>query len=317
MPKVSINTVAYNAEQYISEAIESVLNQTFQDWEYIIVNDGSTDNTEQIIKKYLSDLRIKYFYQENQGVASARNNALSKSNCKYVAVLDADDIWLMCHLKKTHDFLLNNKDYVAVGTNAQIIDMYGTFIHNSSQNLDWNSIKIKLPGNPFFHSSVLFKKDVALKCNGYEKLAFIGEDVVLFNRMSKFGKLYNLNNSSIKYRIEPSSIVNKGMIKAKKNEFIEIKRKLIDNVQLSVKEIDYISSINLNIKPHLNFSHYFWRIGKKYTLNNFNRKRALYNFFHAYIYNPLNFKPLFLALLLLLPKKIIMSLYSVQKTKNE
>ena len=87
----------YNGEQYISEAIESVLAQTYHNFELIIVNDGSTDNSKSIIESYLGDSRILYFYQKNMGVSSARNLAIRKSKGELISFLDSDDLW---HPKK-------------------------------------------------------------------------------------------------------------------------------------------------------------------------------------------------------------------------
>ena len=93
---VSIIMPAYNAEKYIEEAIESVLKQTYRNWELIIVNDCSIDATEQIVKKYQEqDERIKFHsLTENQGVANARNTALQNAVGRYIAFLDSDDMWL-------------------------------------------------------------------------------------------------------------------------------------------------------------------------------------------------------------------------------
>jgi glycosyltransferase involved in cell wall biosynthesis len=92
---VSIIMPAYNAEKFIGESIESVLVQTWKNWELIIVDDGSVDNTSQIIKNYaMRDERIKYFFQENQKQGRARNYGIKHSNGEYVAFLDSDDLWV-------------------------------------------------------------------------------------------------------------------------------------------------------------------------------------------------------------------------------
>ena len=103
-PLVSVLMPAYDAEQFIAEAIESVLAQRYQEWEMIIVNDGSTDGTEGIITRY-SDPRIKLISQENAGEASARNTALKHINGEYVAFLDADDFLLANHLEVTKNYV--------------------------------------------------------------------------------------------------------------------------------------------------------------------------------------------------------------------
>lgn len=106
---VSIIMPAYNAEKYIEEAIQSVLKQTYTNWELIIVNDCSTDKTEQIIKEYQEDQRIKlYSLLKNKGVANARNVALKKAAGRYVAFLDSDDIWLPEKLEKQIGFMKKN-----------------------------------------------------------------------------------------------------------------------------------------------------------------------------------------------------------------
>lgn len=92
MEKVSIIVPCYKQAQYLSDALDSVLAQTYQDWECIVVNDGSTDNVDEIIKPYMEqDARIKYIKQENQGVAVARNNGIQNADGKYILPLDADD----------------------------------------------------------------------------------------------------------------------------------------------------------------------------------------------------------------------------------
>ena len=89
---VSVVMPAYNSEKYIAESIESVLNQTFKNFEIIVVDDGSTDNTRKIISDY-KDNRIRYYYQENLGSGAARNLGLSNSRGNWIAFLDSDDLW--------------------------------------------------------------------------------------------------------------------------------------------------------------------------------------------------------------------------------
>lgn len=107
---VSIIMPAYNAEKYIEEAIQSVLKQTYTNWELIIVNDCSTDKTEQIIKKYQEqDQRIRLCsLTKNQGVANARNTAIKNAVGRYLAFLDSDDIWLQEKLEKQINFMKKN-----------------------------------------------------------------------------------------------------------------------------------------------------------------------------------------------------------------
>ena len=107
---VSVITPCYNGARYIGETIESVLSQTYTDWEMIIINDGSTDNSYAIIKEYEKrDRRIRSIQQENAGSAAARNNGIRNANGQYIALLDADDIWLPMFLEKQIAFMQEKK----------------------------------------------------------------------------------------------------------------------------------------------------------------------------------------------------------------
>jgi len=90
-PKISIIVPCYNQAQYLNECLQSVLEQTYQNWECIIVNDGSPDNTEEVVKEWLIDKRFKYFFQENGGLSSARNSGISNAKGEFILPLDADD----------------------------------------------------------------------------------------------------------------------------------------------------------------------------------------------------------------------------------
>ena len=113
MVKISVIVAAYNTEKYLSETIQSVLNQTFTDWELIIVNDGSTDKTQTIAKEFeAKDERIKVLSQKNQGPSVARNNGISQAKGNYISFLDADDILHKNRLKEHLNFMeKNNLDF--------------------------------------------------------------------------------------------------------------------------------------------------------------------------------------------------------------
>lgn len=105
-PFFSIITPTFNRSHLISRCINSVINQTFTDWELIIIDDGSTDNTKEVIKKLsIDDTRIKYFYQQNQKLSSARNAGLEKTCGKYICYLDSDDEYDANHLEILFNFL--------------------------------------------------------------------------------------------------------------------------------------------------------------------------------------------------------------------
>ncbi|MBR3430978.1 MAG: glycosyltransferase family 2 protein [Clostridia bacterium] len=117
---VSIITPCYNGEKYIGETIDSVLSQTYTDWEMIIIDDGSKDNSAEVIKQY-TDPRIKYFRQENAGSAAARNNGLRRAEGQYIALLDADDLWRPEFLEKQIK-IMKEKNVICVACSYDHID---------------------------------------------------------------------------------------------------------------------------------------------------------------------------------------------------
>ena len=118
----------YNGEKYLREAIDSILNQTFKDFEFIIVNDGSTDNSLKIIKSY-NDPRITIINQKNTGLAKALNEGIKIAKGKFIARMDADDISEPERFKKEYKFMHVHDECVALGTNAIIIDENGNNLY--------------------------------------------------------------------------------------------------------------------------------------------------------------------------------------------
>ena len=122
-PKVSVVITCYNYGQYVETALQSVFSQTFQDFEIILVDDGSTDNSEEKIRPFLSDSRLKYIKQENSGQAKAKNRGINESSGEVIAFLDADDKWDKTKLEKQLPLFLN-KDVGVVYSKAKYIDEY-------------------------------------------------------------------------------------------------------------------------------------------------------------------------------------------------
>jgi glycosyltransferase involved in cell wall biosynthesis len=200
-PKVSIITLTKDRATFIPAAIESVLAQTFTGWELIIIDDNSKDDTESIVRKY-TDSRIIYIKNNSPlGISSSRNKGLEKAQGKYIAVLDSDDIWTDKEkLRKQFDFLESHPDYVLIGSNIKIISDTGTFIKNTDFPTEDADIRGNiLIANPIPHSTVLFKAEAANKVGGYnEKLPCV-EDLDLFLRLGKLGKMKNFKETMTSY----------------------------------------------------------------------------------------------------------------------
>jgi glycosyltransferase involved in cell wall biosynthesis len=118
---VSIILPLYNTEKYIKETIHSVINQTNNRWELIIIDDGSTDSSPELVKPFLTNKNISYYYQQNSGVSIARNHGIEKAQGDYIALLDADDIWQPTNLEKKIK-LLENEDVDFVFSDVELID---------------------------------------------------------------------------------------------------------------------------------------------------------------------------------------------------
>ena len=191
---------AYNGARWIKTAIDSVLAQSCRDYELILINDCSKDETEKIVLCY-KDPRIKYFKNaQNIGVQKTRNIALGKVKGEYVAEIDQDDEWVDVNkLQKQIDFLKNNNDYVLIGTGAIMIDEKGRELSRYLMPGTDEEIRLKmLRANPFIHSSVMFRaKDV--KALGGYAVGKMSEDHDLWLRLGKLGKLKNFREYSVRY----------------------------------------------------------------------------------------------------------------------
>lgn len=166
MPKISVIVPAYNAEKYISETIESVLGQTYQDFELIILNDGSKDKTPEIVQQYASkDQRIQLINKPNTGVSDTRNLGMSLAKGDYIALLDADDLFMADYLEKKLGFLEKNREYDFVLSDFLNITVNGDLLNTEliQRNasiykavLEWENLP-SAPSNFFFRKSCLQK----------------------------------------------------------------------------------------------------------------------------------------------------------------
>lgn len=215
-PLVSITMVTHNRGTYIAAAIESVLAQTYKDWELIIVDDGSTDDTESIVRAH-DDARIRYVrHAMNQGVHAARAEALELARGTYIAVLDSDDLWQDPEKLATQvAFLEAHPDHAIVGTFIHAIDADGTLIRKGTYHTDDRSIRKNiLLRNQFAHSSVLVRADMVRAAGGYQKVP-LGEDLDLFLRLGLQGKFANLPVSMASYRVHNAGLSRDGALMAR------------------------------------------------------------------------------------------------------
>ncbi|HIF9538797.1 TPA: glycosyltransferase [Photobacterium damselae] len=207
MPKVSIVLPVFNAEDYVKEAIESVLNQTFRDFELIIINDGSTDNSSLIINK-IHDKRIVYIEQENKGLSKSLNLGISKARGTYIARMDADDICMPDRLLKQVEVFEKNPDIAIVCGNVIYINSQGVGDRVSLTPSKDKAIRFKLKkGNVIFHPSTMFRLNIYNKTRGYdENINCYIEDYILWLQILEYGNIFCIKEPILKYRVLDNSI---------------------------------------------------------------------------------------------------------------
>ncbi len=207
--KITVLMPTYNGSKHIRTSIDSVLSQTFSDFELLIVNDGSTDNTLDIITSY-NDCRIRVITNErNIGITKSLNRGLAKARGEYIARLDDDDVSMPERLQKQYDFLNKHTDIVLVGGWAEHIDKNGDIIRVRKTPTDPLVIRYELLySNCFYHSAIMFRKQEILDIGGYNEEFKHAQDYELFSRLINNHKLANIPEVLIQYRMNPNSIVS-------------------------------------------------------------------------------------------------------------
>lgn len=299
----------YNGALYLREALDSVLGQSFSDFEFLIVDDGSTDDSCAIVKSY-DDARIQLFQQKNTGVAGAKNLALRKAQGQWIAIIDSDDIWKAEKLQKQIDFLEANPEYVTVGTFAQIIDKDGNPLYVKRKVTGAQEISDYLEkGNIFTHSSVVFDRQKALELGGYyEKVKQYFVDYMLLYQLNQLGKSENLAEPLTLYRIVPTSL-------SAKNDPPEFHRIMHDTIKRGhITEEDYQILKNIKVKENKSkgwrLSNYYYYIGRVHLFYHFNRGMAIKNFAMAVKIYPTFAKAwVYFGMSLFFPKKMVQRFY--------
>jgi len=217
MSVVSVVMAVYNESDCVGVAIESILNQSFTDFEFIIVNDGSTDSTLDIIKSY-HDKRIVIISHENKGLTISLNLAISVAEGLYIARQDADDISHSKRLEKQVDYFAKNDSVVLLGTRARVIS--GNNILFFSKYYDNQYISDNLVyRNLLIHSSVMFKKDKFIKVGCYNEKYITSQDYDAWIRLSKVGSVSIINEILVDRSVRKKSISAKSMFSQCKNSF--------------------------------------------------------------------------------------------------
>lgn len=211
-PVVSVIMSVYNGERYLREAIDSILAQKFTDFELLVIDDGSTDRTLEIVCSY-PDPRIRVLAEHHRGLVSALNRGLAEARGPYIARMDADDVSLPTRLMKQVTFLEDHQDVVMVGSWARLIDEYSlpTGVSRMTPAGDRQLHVALCATNQFVHGSVMMRREAVLALRGYRPAFETTEDYDLWLRLAAVGKLANLAEPLYELRIhESSKTVNEG-----------------------------------------------------------------------------------------------------------
>ncbi len=229
----------YNAEKYVGEAIESILNQTFADFEFLIFNDGSTDKSAKIIQSYAEkDKRIVFYdYQKNTGLVDMLNKGIDKSQGKYIARMDADDISLPQRFEKQVSFMEKNEDIGVCGTWFTVFENHVENILNTIKQPEQDSdIKIAiLHYCPLGHPTIMAKTSL-FKNNLYDQDFYPAEDYELWARLIPITKFHNIQESLLLYRSHEANISKNKSETQQNNGFTAQIKQL---TQLGVQENTY------------------------------------------------------------------------------
>jgi glycosyltransferase involved in cell wall biosynthesis len=273
MPNISVILPAYNAEKYLGEAIESILNQSFQDFEFLIFNDGSTDATKEIIKGYNDSRIIAYHSDVNKGYVHWLNEGIKQAKGKYIARMDADDISLSERFQLQYDYMETHPEIGVCGSQIEIIGS-GDLVKKPLTDNDirwWFFI-----GNPIAHPVVMIRKEVLSQHQLFYKNELKpAEDYDMWCRMAQITKIANLQTILLKYRYHPSqeSAANAGIQNINFDKGYE---NFLRSIKVSVNRFkkDWIEkmfnlSLVSNIDNLLKINHFFDELEESNKANHF------------------------------------------------
>ena len=257
-PRISVLMPVYNGEKYLRQAIDSILSQTFRDFEFLIINDGSTDATVEIITSY-TDTRIRLIHNDtNLGLIATLNKGLDLAHGEYIARMDCDDISLPKRLAKQVSFMDRNSDVGICGTWIQFIGSNRI----KKYPLTHEAIKVYLLFNcPLAHPSVMIRKDVLRKNDLYYDINYKhAEDYELWTRCVNVIKLANIPEVLVKYRWHLDQVSNKSAHTQGKRKF-EIRAKYLSALYKITSETEaavnkllfldkYMPSIDMLVEGH-------------------------------------------------------------------
>ena len=208
-PAISVVVGAYNAQKYIDEMVRSILAQTFTDFEFILVDDGSTDHTLKILRGYeKQDARVKVIACPHRGIVDAANAGIGQAQCELIARADADDVALPQRFEKQLQYMQEHPEIAALGAQMLLIDPYGVPLLETKLPLDHEGIENEMLGGSGWampQPVAMVRRSAVMQIGCYRKEYEWAEDLDLFLRLAEHGRLANLPDVLVKYRIHLQS----------------------------------------------------------------------------------------------------------------
>ncbi|QDP01789.1 glycosyltransferase family 2 protein [Thalassotalea sp. PS06] len=210
-PKISVVMPVFNGGKFLSEAVNSVLQQSYRDFELLIINDGSTDSSARILSDFASkDSRVTVFNRENHGLIATLNFAIARCNGEFVARMDADDVCEPERLARQVEFFSKNPNVAVLGTGYSYINQDGdTQGHRNIQTDDSNIRAAFFFGNPLAHPSIMFNLQQMPPGWQYDNAFEGAEDLALWLALSSQVKFANLAEPLLAYRLTGQSLSDK------------------------------------------------------------------------------------------------------------
>lgn len=272
--KVTVLIPAYNVERYIADAINSVLEQTFTDYELLIMDDGSTDDTVAEIKKF-NDPRIRLVQVDHIGFARILNKGLQEAKGFYIARFDADDICYPDRLRVQYEFMKDHPEYIMTGTDADYVDMEGEYIFRY-QYKGYSDEEIRRLDPvicPFSHTTVMYKREEVIRAGGYNLHSPTFEDHLLWLKLIGIGKVCNIPQSLVKVRFNPESFTIDERWRGR--TFRKLKHKCLREDDATAAEGEQFREIlKKQNTDKIKKASYYSLIAKKYLWNNYDPGKA-------------------------------------------
>ncbi|MCX5998702.1 MAG: glycosyltransferase [Chloroflexi bacterium] len=207
-PEVTVLMSVYNGGKYLEEAIKSILSQTLRDFEFVIINDGSTDGTAEVLARYAgTDCRLRVYHQENQGVSAARNRGFCLARGQYIAIMDADDVSLPARLAREVQFMEAHPDVGVVGTRVECMDGNGRRLNEwhypmAPNLIGWHMIFRCCLADP----SVMMRRDIVAQLCPYDASMRVAADYDMWIRALPITRLANLPEVLLRHRLWPERL---------------------------------------------------------------------------------------------------------------